>query len=184
VLNCNSLVVADSSVRKRLESLLPAVAELTGIVFKWELLKQHELVEEQLSKVYEEHRAKHLPKPLRAEPNGLGFNGTADKLNLIVPEAGRGLLLLHQSQVLLIDPGENIEGMLTYYGIPLSALKAVVLTRATSLNLFQLFFHSMQTTVITTEQVYSDLKRHLKTYFFWDDAMIRQKLKGNIMIEQ
>ena len=70
-------MVSDSSVRKRLEGLLGLLPEMEGRVLKWEILKQHELVEEQLWKVYEEFRNKNLPKPLRVQPHGLAFNDGA-----------------------------------------------------------------------------------------------------------
>lgn len=121
-----------------MEGLLVEVDELSGVAYKWELLKQHDLVEEQLWKVHEEFLIKNIPKPLRIEPHGLAFNEAADRLNIIVPELGRSLLLLHEGKVIIVDPGENILGTLHYYGIPQSALTAILLTSAHSLNFFQL----------------------------------------------
>ena len=66
--------MADSVVRKRLEGLLTLLPEMEGKAFKWEMMKQHELIEEQLCKIYEEYRTKSLPKPLRVQPHGLAFN--------------------------------------------------------------------------------------------------------------
>jgi hypothetical protein len=176
--------VADLAVKKRIEALLPNVPELAGTVFKWELLKQHDLVEELLAKVYEELRTKSLPKPLRIEPNGLAFNDGPERLNVVVPEYGRSLLLVHRGGVVVVDPGENILGTLRHYGMPASALRAVILTNASSLNLFELLLQGQPVTVITSEQVYGELRRQIKAYFFWDEPMIRQRLRGNVMIEQ
>lgn len=168
-MNCHSLLVADLSVKKRLEVLLPTVAELAGVAYKWELLKQHELVEEQLAKVYDEYRSKNIPKAMRMQPNGLAFNDTPGKLNIIVPESGRSFLLVHEGEVTVVDPGENILGMLYYYGIPSSALRTVILTNAACLNLFEVLIQHSQITLITTQQVYADLKNGIKAYFHWDD---------------
>ena len=73
---------------------------------------------------------------------------------MVVPEYGKTLILLHQGKVMLVDPGEDIGGTLTYYGIPLSALSAVILTTATSLNIFELLLQPWPLTVITSEQLY------------------------------
>jgi hypothetical protein len=142
--------VSDLSVRKRVEGLLAGVEEVAGVTFKWEILKQHELVEEQLWKVYEELLAKSIPKPLREEPHGLAFNESAERLNIIVPELGRSLMLLHEGQVMVVDPGENILGTLRYYGIPQCSLTAILLTSALSLNFFQLLSLPQRLTIITS----------------------------------
>lgn len=113
-------------------------------------------MEEQLWKIYEELLNKSIPKPLREEPYGLAFNEAAEKLNIIVPEMGRSLIILHKGQVMAVDPGENFLGMLKYYGIPHSSLTAILLTTALSLNFFQLVLALPQRlTIITSEHLYA-----------------------------
>lgn len=118
------------------------------------------------------------------EPNGLAFNDAAERLNVIVPEFGRSLLLLHRGEAVLVDPGENMLGTLRHYGIPAAALRTVVLSSAGSLNIFELLQLGRAVTVVASEPVYAELRRQLRAYFFWDEVMLRQQLRGKIMVEQ
>lgn len=55
---------------------------------------------------------------------------------MIVTDRGRAVLLIHGCDVILLDPSEKIEELLSHYGIPLTALKGVLLTNSRNLNWF------------------------------------------------
>jgi len=67
----------------------------------------------------------------------MGFNEPHTRLNMIVGEKGNSMLLINACNVIIVDPPEGIEQMLQHYGIPLKALKAVLLTDSDNLNIFE-----------------------------------------------
>ena len=47
-------------------------------------------------------------KSLAVEPKGIGYNMPPQELNIIVSEQGRTIFLIHNCDVIVIDPAENI----------------------------------------------------------------------------
>jgi hypothetical protein len=128
-----SLVVPDSATRKRVESLLQEEGK-DSLPWRWDLFKNHLIDEEGLIKVMVEQG---IPDPLAREPWGFGFNDSLDKLSVIVPEKGCSVLLIHGCDIVVVDPSERIEQLLFSYGLPLTALKGVLLTNSDNLNWFE-----------------------------------------------
>ena len=73
--------------------------------FTWEFYKQNDIKEDNLIKILTEVN---LPKPIREEPHGLGFNTSLHQLNIIVAEKGRSIILINGCEVLILDPAEQI----------------------------------------------------------------------------
>jgi hypothetical protein len=97
-----TLTVADQMTRKRVEHLLSSEHAIDPHAFKWEFFKQCEVNEESILRALAEEP---VPKPLRMEPNGLGFNGPPSELRVVVAEKGRTILLVRGCSVILVDPG-------------------------------------------------------------------------------
>lgn len=91
---------------------------------------------------------------LGVEPDGIGFNDAPNKLNIIVGEKAHSMLLINGCSVVLVDPGEGIEHMLQSYGIPLTALTALLLTHPHNLNLFECLVKLPRIILIAEETVY------------------------------
>lgn len=109
-----------------------------------------------------------MAQPLAVEPKGIGFNLGLQYLNLIVAEKGRTVFILHGCDVTVLDPGENIEQLLLHYGIPLKAVKTIILTDAQNLNFFECLMKLETVRLVAEENVYLEVKRKLKVYFHWD----------------
>ena len=126
--------MADHAVKKRIEYLMNDEWGLNPQDFKWDFFKQSQIDEEIILKLINE-----LPvtPSIAVEPRGIGFNLSLQYLNLVVAEKGRTIFMIHGCDVTVIDPGENIEQLLRYYGIPLNTVKTILLTDSKNLNFFE-----------------------------------------------
>lgn len=93
-------------------------------------------------------------KPLAREPLGVGYNNSLEQLSVIVPEKGCSLVLVRGCDVLVVDPSEQIEQLLSYYGIPLTSLKGIILTNSANLNCFECFLKLPSLLLIATEEIF------------------------------
>lgn len=178
-------MVTDSLTRKRLEALLTEAVHEESVSFKWEFYKQHEIAEEVLLKCFEEAVKKQhsTVKPIRREPNGFGYNTTPDILNVIVAEHGRAVIFSHLCNIYLIDPAENIEDLMKYYGIPFDSVEAVILTTADNLNIFELIMKLKNITIITEEMVFKKLRKNIAANCLLTPEMLKNRITNKIICE-
>ena len=57
--------------------------------------------------------------------------------------------MINGCEVIILDPAEKIEPLMAYYGLPLSSLKAVILTDATNLNWIECALKAHSIRIIT-----------------------------------
>lgn len=99
-----------------------------------------------------------------------------------MPEKGHSLILVNSCDIILIDPSENIEQMLGYYGLPLHSVRAVLLTKANNLNIFECMMKLSKFCLIAEESVYLKLKQMLKNYLYWTDTMIANRMTAKVVV--
>lgn len=100
---------------------------------------------------------------------------------MIVTDRGRAVLLIHGCDVILLDPSEKIEELLSHYGIPLTALKGVLLTNSRNLNWFECLMKMPNLQLIAEESIFTEVIARMKAYFLWTSEMLKQKVKAKVL---
>lgn len=62
--------------------------------------------------------------------------------------------MVNGCDVLILDPAEQIETLMNHYGLPMSSLKAVMLTDSANLNWFECMMKQPKVRLITEEKIY------------------------------
>lgn len=74
--------------------------------------------------------------------------------------------------------------MLSYYGLPLSAVKAILLTQAYNMNFFECMVKLEKICLISEEEIYKEIKRKLQSYFYWNEIMIKNRVKVKVLVDK
>jgi hypothetical protein len=74
--------------------------------------------------------------------------------------------------------------MLRFYGLPLNSVKAILLTKANNLNLFECLMKLKKFNLIVDEETYVEVKKKIKNYFYWNENMIQKRLIPKVVIQK
>lgn len=133
-MSCRSILVSEVTVKKRVEQLIGDLDQVRVNEIKWQFFKDYDINEENLIKIVMEQL---IPKQIRYQPNGVGFNTAFDQLNLVVAPNGRTIFIINACDVIVVDPCEHLQRLFDYYGLPISSLRAIFMTDAMNVNIFE-----------------------------------------------
>ena len=104
-------------------------------------------------------------------------------MSIIIPEKGQSLIIVNSYNIVLVDPNENIERMLRFYGLPINSVKAILLTKANNLNFFECLMKLKKFSLIADEETYIEVKKKIKKHFYWSENMINKRIIPKVVIQ-
>ena len=113
----------------------------------------------------------------------MGMNQGWGLMSMVVSERGRGTWLVHESEVICVDPGEQVEAQMAYYGLSLSCLKGVLLTTSSSLNCLELILKLPRLAIIIEEKLYSELVHSISSQTCLPEETLKSTLRGKVIRE-